>query len=125
MSSMSGYVQFNQQASLPGILGFIQNQMGNDQEEHRSNPPTGGSFAAFYESSEEFKTTDPSAVRSESSEDIFESYRPSGDADGETVVTDHVRTRKEQIKLQDGRYDAHRKASKIQEGYGLAEVPLR
>ena len=120
---MSGYVQFNQQASLPGILGFIQNQMGNDQEEHRSNPPTGGSFAAFYESSEEFKTTDPSAVRSESSEDTFE--RPLGDADGETVVTDHVRTRKEQIKLQDGRYDAHRKASKIQEGYGLAEVPLR
>ena len=128
ISSSLRYPQYEyEQASLPGILGFIQNQMGQESPTPQRNPPARGSFAAFYEPQEDVKGRKSSIARSESSEEGFDhSYQPLDPEDTESVqLPVVVQKRRETIKHQEGRYEAHRKACRIQETRGLVETPLR
>ena len=104
-------------ALLPGMLGILEQQqqqrnIRTSPLPHHHSPVHRDSFAAFYEpADEEFHVRETSAAATGSLEDIFEV---------ETRVQRGVRPtlssfRQDTIRSQEMRYEAHRKASKVQE----------
>lgn len=112
---MSSYHRQFEAASLPGILGFIQNQMGQKSPTPRRNPPARGSFAAFYEPPAFCEPEEDvrKAARSDSLPDMSMSET---EEERDLIIKQKIQ-KERHSRLQEGRYEAHRKASRMPDGF--------